>query len=588
MLRPLGPVAVFSASNFPFAFSVAGGDTASALAAGCPVIVKGHSAHPRLSRRTAEVVADALAAAGAPEGVFGHVEGREAGVALVQHPEIRAVGFTGSLHGGRALFDLASSRPDPIPFYGELSAVNPVLITAAALDARADELASGLAASFTLGAGQFCTNPGVVFVPAGSGFAERVAAAVGQPGPVPMLTDGIAAAFADGLAGLAAHDGVEVVAGEAAQQPGTGSAVVLSTTTAAVLADPGALLAECFGPSTLVVEYDDVDDALAAIRSVGGSLTATVHAEPGEDLADILAVLTEVAGRVLFAGWPTGVAVSWAQQHGGPWPSTTSIHTSVGVTAIRRFLRPVAYQDAPDAALPARAARVEPARHPAPRRRSARRCPARRATEWASRATSPRPPRLASRWAASSWRSPCWRSSSSATSRSAGCSPPRPSDPSIVAAPIVGAVLDRTRRPGAFVAGAGLVTAAAFTVAAFLGVVPAGVVALALVVAGIATPFVMGGLSSFVTEVIPEERRAYAIDALAYNLGAVAGPAAVAAAAAFGSARLATLLMAGSALLGASGRSRCGSARSPASRTPRCCAPSPPGSGTSRRTGRSR
>jgi len=283
---------------------------------------------------------------------LGPVAGREAGVALVQHPEIRAVGFTGSLHGGRALFDLASSRPDPIPFYGELSAVNPVLITAAALDARADELASGLAASFTLGAGQFCTNPGVVFVPAGSGFAERVAAAVGQTAPVPMLTDGIAAAFADGLAGLVAHDGVEVVAGETAQRPGTGSAVVLSTTTAAVLADPGALLAECFGPSTLVVEYDDVDDALAAIRSVGGSLTATVHAEPGEDLADILAVLTEVAGRVLFAGWPTGVAVSWAQQHGGPWPSTTSIHTSVGVTAIRRFLRPVAYQDAPDAVLP--------------------------------------------------------------------------------------------------------------------------------------------------------------------------------------------------------------------------------------------
>ncbi len=222
MLRPLGPVAVFSASNFPFAFSVAGGDTASALAAGCPVIVKAHSAHPRLSQRTAEVVIRALADAGAPDGIFGHVSGRETGVALVQHPEIRAVGFTGSLHGGRALFDLASSRPDPIPFYGELSAVNPVLITAAALDARADELASGLAASFTLGAGQFCTNPGVVFVPAGSGFAERVAAAVGPTAPVPMLTDGIAAAFAYGLAGLAAHDGVAVVAGDPVQQPARG------------------------------------------------------------------------------------------------------------------------------------------------------------------------------------------------------------------------------------------------------------------------------------------------------------------------------------------------------------------------------
>ncbi|WP_136706413.1 aldehyde dehydrogenase (NADP(+)) [Agromyces sp. H66] len=352
MLRPLGPVAVFSASNFPFAFSVAGGDTASALAAGCPVIVKGHSAHPRLSARTAEVVATALAGAGAPEGVFGHVTGRERGVALVQHPEIRAVGFTGSLHGGRALFDLAQGRPDPIPFYGELSAVNPVLITRAALDARADELAAGLAGSFTLGAGQFCTNPGVVLVPAGVDFAERVAAAVGSSAPVPMLTDGIAAAFAEGLAGLTAHDGVTVVAGETTQQPGTGSAVVLATTTDAVIADPSALLAECFGPSTLIVEYADVESALAAVRAVGGSLTATVHAEPGEELGDIVAVLTEVAGRVLFAGWPTGVAVSWAQQHGGPWPSTTSIHTSVGVTAMRRFLRPVAYQDAPDAALP--------------------------------------------------------------------------------------------------------------------------------------------------------------------------------------------------------------------------------------------
>jgi NADP-dependent aldehyde dehydrogenase len=353
MLRPLGPVAVFSASNFPFAFSVAGGDTASALAAGCPVIVKGHSAHPRLSRRTAEVVARALADAGAPDGVFALVEGRETGVALVQHPAVRAVGFTGSLHGGRALFDLASGRPDPIPFYGELSAVNPVLVTQAALDARADALAAGLVASFTLGAGQFCTNPGVVFVPAGSGFAERVAAVVGAAAPVPMLTDGIAAAFAQELAALASHDGVTVVAGEAVQQPGSGSAVVLATTTDAVLADPSALLTECFGPSTLVVEYVDVEHALAAIRAVGGSLTATVHAEPDEELADILAVLTEIAGRVLFAGWPTGVAVSWAQQHGGPWPATTSIHTSVGVTALRRFLRPVAYQDAPETALPA-------------------------------------------------------------------------------------------------------------------------------------------------------------------------------------------------------------------------------------------
>ncbi|RXZ40754.1 aldehyde dehydrogenase (NADP(+)), partial [Agromyces binzhouensis] len=355
VLRPLGPVAVFGASNFPFAFSVAGGDTASALAAGCPVIVKGHPAHPRLSARTAEIVAGALVGAGAPDGVFAHVTGHETGVALVQHPEVRAVGFTGSLGGGRALFDLAQQRPDPIPFYGELSAVNPVLITPAALEARADELAAGLAGSFTLGAGQFCTNPGVVLVPAGSDFGERVAAALdaASAGPAPMLTDGIAGAFASGIAGLAGRDGVDVVVGDpTAQRPGTGEPVVLSTTSAAVIADPGALLHECFGPSTLLIEYADLADALAAVRAVGGSLTATVHAQPGDELAPIVEVLSEVAGRVLFAGWPTGVAVSWAQQHGGPWPSTTSIHTSVGVTAMRRFLRPIAFQDAPDAALP--------------------------------------------------------------------------------------------------------------------------------------------------------------------------------------------------------------------------------------------
>jgi NADP-dependent aldehyde dehydrogenase len=362
MLRPLGPVAVFGASNFPFAFSVAGGDTASALAAGCPVIVKGHPAHARLSQRTAEVVAGALDAAGAPEGVFGHVTGHETGIALVQHPGIRAVGFTGSLGGGRALFDLAQRRPDPIPFYGELSAVNPVLITPAAVAARADELAAGLVGSFTLGAGQFCTNPGVVLVPAGSGFGERVRAALdaASAAAAPMLTVGIAAAFARGVVGLAGRDDVDVVAGDPDQQAGTGAPVVLRTTTSAVIADPTALLHECFGPSTLIVEYSDLADALDAVRAVGGSLTASVHAEPGDELAPIVDVLTEIAGRVLFAGWPTGVAVSWAQQHGGPWPATTTIHTSVGVTALRRFLRPIAFQDAPDAALPAELRDVNP------------------------------------------------------------------------------------------------------------------------------------------------------------------------------------------------------------------------------------
>ncbi|WP_350347538.1 aldehyde dehydrogenase (NADP(+)) [Agromyces sp. G08B096] len=364
MLRPLGPVAVFGASNFPFAFSVAGGDTASALAAGCPVIVKNHSAHARLGRRTAEIVTAALQAAGAPAGILTLVEGRQAGADLVAHPAVRAVGFTGSLHGGRALFDLATGRPDPIPFYGELSAVNPVLITPAALAARAGELAAGLAGSFTLGVGQFCTNPGVVLVPAGSGFADLVTTAVGTPTPARMLTDGIADAYAQGLAGLAAHDGVELVTGRLTQLPGTGTPTVLATTAQAVLEDPAVLLTECFGPATLIVEYDHPDDALDVIRAVGGSLTATVHAEPHEDLTSIVAVLTEIAGRILFTGWPTGVAVSWAQHHGGPWPATTSIHTSVGATAIRRFLRPITYQDAPETVLPPELRDTNPHRIP--------------------------------------------------------------------------------------------------------------------------------------------------------------------------------------------------------------------------------
>ena len=358
MLVPLGPVAVFSASNFPFAFSVAGGDTASALAAGCPVVVKGHPAHPRLSARTAELVAGALAAAGAPEGVFGHVTGVETGADLVRDPAIAAVGFTGSLHGGRALFDLAVSRPDPIPFYGELSAVNPVLITAAAVAARSEELATGLAGSFTLGVGQFCTKPGVVLVPRGSGFGDEVVAAVGTAAPVPMLTPAIAGGFHSGLVALAAHPDVTVLSGapdqdaDATHSEATGAAVVLAVPADAVLADPDALLVECFGPTTVLVEYDELGQALDVIRAVGGSLTATLHAEPDDEVADVVVELTAIAGRVLFGGWPTGVAVSWGQTHGGPWPSTTSLFTSVGSTSIRRFLRPVSYQGAPDALLP--------------------------------------------------------------------------------------------------------------------------------------------------------------------------------------------------------------------------------------------
>lgn len=353
MLRPTGPVAVFSASNFPFAFSVAGGDTASALAAGCPVIVKAHSAHPRLSRLTAGIVTDALLGVGAPDGAFALVEGREQGTALVRHPAITAVGFTGSLTGGRALFDLASQRPAPIPFYGELGSTNPVVITAAALASDGGlDLARGLAGSFTLGVGQFCTNPGLVLVPAGSGFAERVAEAAADTAPGPMLTPGIAAAYAEGAARAAGHPGVRTLLGGTTAPADSGVPTVLATTAATVLDAPEVLLEEVFGPATLVIEYHDDAELSAVLSAVGGALTATVHAADGEDVTALVARLEPLAGRVLFGGWPTGVAVGWAQHHGGPWPATTSLHTSVGATAVRRFQRPIVYQDAPEQVLP--------------------------------------------------------------------------------------------------------------------------------------------------------------------------------------------------------------------------------------------
>ncbi|GAA4682399.1 aldehyde dehydrogenase (NADP(+)) [Frondihabitans cladoniiphilus] len=354
LLVPLGPVAVFAASNFPFAFSVAGGDTASAFAVGCPVVVKAHPGHPRLSQRVAALVTESLADAGAPEGLFGLIEGVDAGIALVEHPAIRAAGFTGSVAGGRALFDRAAGRPSPIPFYGELGSVNPVVVTAAAAEARGTELAQGLAASFTQGAGQFCTKPGVVFVPSGVGFEDAVVAAVPDLAAT-LLTPAIRAGFGRGLAALAAESGVTVLAGDAAQDTDVVEAgpVVLATDVAAAVAHPAALLEECFGPVTLLVRYDTPEELLRGVRAVPGSLTATLHAQPDEDLADLVAALRDRAGRLLFAGWPTGVAVTWSQHHGGPYPSTTSIHTSVGSTAARRFQRPVAYQDAPAALLPA-------------------------------------------------------------------------------------------------------------------------------------------------------------------------------------------------------------------------------------------
>lgn len=357
MLQPLGPVAVFAASNFPFAFSVAGGDSASALAAGCPVIVKAHPGHPRTSRATGNLVIQALRDAGAPDGTFAVVEGFEAGRDLVTAPEITAVGFTGSLTGGRALFDLAASRPDPIPFYGELGSLNPVVLTPGAVESRTEELADGLAQSFTLGVGQFCTKPGVVFIPAASDFADAVAEAVEGKGAATMLREGIAERFSEGLGNLAGQGDVEVVAGDpaAAVQGRNATPVVLATTTDALRDAGDQLLEECFGPMTLLVRYRDLPDLEGALAGFPGSLTATIHAEVDETerFAPVVTQLAKLAGRVIHHGWPTGVAVTWSQHHGGPWPATTApLHTSVGATAISRFLRPVAYQDVPEAWLP--------------------------------------------------------------------------------------------------------------------------------------------------------------------------------------------------------------------------------------------
>lgn len=356
MLVPRGPVAVFAASNFPFAFSVAGGDTASALAAGCPVIVKAHEAHPATSAAVAGVVGAALAEAGAPPGTFGVVYGPPIGSALVQHPAIAAVGFTGSLRGGRALFDLAVRRPDPIPFYGELGSINPVVVLPEAAARDAEAIAAGYAGSLTLGTGQFCTNPGLLFVPEDPALLAALAAAIGATEGGPMLT----ARMAEAYRGHAAWDRLEVLA------KGTGGEVVPEVrqlTLVTFAANIDLLTEERFGPAGLVVRYSSLDGLLEVLRRLPGSLTASVHARESEYAAagQVGAVLARRAGRLIMNGWPTGVAVCWAMHHGGPWPATTDAHyTSVGATAIGRWLVPLAYQNWPDELLPVALQDVNP------------------------------------------------------------------------------------------------------------------------------------------------------------------------------------------------------------------------------------
>ncbi|MFI6574169.1 aldehyde dehydrogenase (NADP(+)) [Nocardiopsis sp. NPDC050513] len=361
---PLGPVAVFGASNFPLAFSTAGGDTASALAAGCPVVVKAHNAHPGTAELVGQAVARAVKDSGLPGGVFSQLfgEGTAIGQALVADPNIRAAAFTGSRAGGTALMRTAAARPEPIPVFAEMSSTNPVVVLPGALrEDAARALAAEYVGSLTLGSGQFCTNPGLVFVPAtpgGDAFVdaarERVAAATGQT----MLTGPIHRAFESGVEGLAASPGVAVLArGTRGRGPHGPAPVLFGTDIAAFTADPG-LQEEIFGAAGLVIRYSSTDELTGALESMEGQLTATLHADTAsaEDTAAaraLLPVLERRVGRIVFGGWPTGVEVTHAMVHGGPFPATSDPRgTSVGSLAIDRFLRPVSYQNAPDELLP--------------------------------------------------------------------------------------------------------------------------------------------------------------------------------------------------------------------------------------------
>lgn len=360
-LVPLGPVAVFAASNFPFAFSVPGGDTAAALAAGCPVVVKAHSGHVATSLAVHAALAAGLADAGLPAGTIGLVTGREAGNAVVLDPRITAVAFTGSTAGGRALHDLATGRPDPIPFYGELGSLNPLAVTPRAAAERGAAIGEGWAGSFTLGHGQFCTKPGLALVPGGAGgdaVRDGVLATVAAAAPGWLLTAGIHAAFHHGIDRLAALPAV-VVHGDGRAAGAAGHAVrpVLVEARAADLGAPGSpLLEECFGPVAVLARYRDEEELVGALAATGGSLAVAIHVGEGETElpARLVRIAERHAGRIVVDGFPTGVAVNWAIHHGGPWPATTNpLHSSVGAASIRRFLRPVAYQGVPEALLPA-------------------------------------------------------------------------------------------------------------------------------------------------------------------------------------------------------------------------------------------
>lgn len=359
MLQPIGPVAVFGASNFPLAYSVAGGDTASALAAGNPVIVKAHPAHPGTSEIVARIIIDSIRSTGAPDGVFSMVydQGFAVGQALVQHPLVRAVGFTGSRNGGRALMDLAAQRPDPIPCFAEMGSTNPVFILPGVLKQQAHQLASGLFGSFTLGAGQFCTKPGMVFLPdqqETAAFLDALRRLTGESSSFNLLTPGIAANYTRSLqarreeSALSLHE-AKSVAGSCTVAP-----ALFETEIEAFLANPE-WSQEVFGPTSLVIRYQQRERILRAAEELEGHLTATVWGTPADlaEYADLVTILERKAGRLIFNGFPTGVEVSDAIIHGGPWPACSdSRFTAVGSRAVLRFARPVCYQGFPEASLP--------------------------------------------------------------------------------------------------------------------------------------------------------------------------------------------------------------------------------------------
>ncbi|MDA0814915.1 MAG: aldehyde dehydrogenase (NADP(+)) [Verrucomicrobia bacterium] len=360
MLRPVGPVAVFCASNFPLAFSVAGGDTAAALAAGCPVVVKAHHAHPGTAELVGTAVAAAVASCGLPEGVFSLLfgSGREVGSALVIHPSIKAVGFTGSRAGGRALMDLAAARPEPIPVYAEMSSINPVFILPGALAERAKAIAVGLHGSVTMGVGQFCTNPGLVMLGAdldGSELLGEFCQLMSASPEATMLTGGICQAYRDGVAGHSANSHVrKLAAADATADVFTGAAAVFEADGDAFLSD-ASLKDELFGPATLIVRHSSIGQLLEIARALEGQLTVTIQGTEADlaENAELLQILETKTGRLLFNGFPTGVEVCHAMVHGGPYPATSDGRsTSVGTQAVFRFTRPVCYQNWPDNLLP--------------------------------------------------------------------------------------------------------------------------------------------------------------------------------------------------------------------------------------------